>query len=99
MRVNGPRFELGGAFNYVRLENLPTNAIGPGGLGTGAFYFAATGVSYSYQLYLGELTLKTKFSSGASLTVGRMPFSSGGEVVSGSFSLQRLKAERLAIAA
>jgi len=69
VRVNGPRFELGGAFNYVRLENLPTNAIGPGGLGTGAFYFAATGVSYSYQLYFGELTLKTKFSDGTSLTV------------------------------
>jgi hypothetical protein len=95
VRVEGSRFDLSGAFNYVRLENLPTNAIGPGGLGTGAFYFAATGVRYSYQLYLGELTLKTKFAEGASLTVGRMPFSSGGEVVSGSFSLQRIKAERL----
>src|SRR5688572_2453728 len=88
VRVKGSRFDLGGAFNYVRLENLPTNAIGPGGLGTGAFYFAATGVSYSYQLYLGELTLKTRFSNGTSLTVGRMAFSSGGEVASGSFSLQ-----------
>jgi hypothetical protein len=95
VRVKGSRFDLGGAFNYVRLENLPTNAIGPGGLGTGAFYFAATGVSYSYQLYLGELTLKTKFDNGTSLTVGRMPFSSGGEVASGSFSLQRLRTERL----
>ena len=45
MRVEGSRFDLSGAFNYVRLENLPTNAIGPGGLGTGAFYFAATGVA------------------------------------------------------
>ena len=52
MRVEGARFDLTGAFNYVRLENLPTNAIGPGGLGSGAFYFAATGVRYSYQLYL-----------------------------------------------
>ncbi len=95
VRVSGSRFDLGGAFNYVRLENLPTNAIGPGGLGTGAFYFAATGVSYSYQLYLGELTLKTKFSNGTSIAVGRMPFSSGGEVASGSFSLQRLRTERL----
>jgi hypothetical protein len=96
VRVKGSRFDLGGEFNYVRLENLPTKAIGPGGLGTGAFYFAATGVRYSYQLYFGELTLKTKFADGTSFTVGRMPFSSGGEVVSGSFSLQRLKAERLA---
>ncbi len=79
VRVEGSRFDLSGAFNYVRLENLPTNAIGPGGLGTGAFYFAATGVSYSYQLYLGELTARIKSASGTSLTVGRMPFSSGGE--------------------
>lgn len=95
VRVEGARFDLSGAFNYVRLENLPSRAIGPGGLGTGAFYFAATGVRYSYQLYLGELTLKKKFASGASFTVGRMPFSSGGEAVSGSFSMQRIKAERL----
>ena len=60
VRVEGDRFDVGGAFNYVRLENLPTNAIGPGGFGTGAFYFAATGVRYSYQLYLGELTVRVK---------------------------------------
>ena len=81
VRVEGSRFDLSGAFNYVRLENLPTDAIGPGGLGTGAFYFAATGVSYSYQLYLGELTARIKSRDiGTSLTVGRMPFASGGEV-------------------
>lgn len=79
VRVEGSRFDFSGAFNYVRLENLPINAIGPGGLGTGAFYFAATGVRYSYQLYLGELTLRTTFKKGVSLTIGRMPFSSGGE--------------------
>lgn len=71
--VEGERFDLGGAFNYVRLENLPTRAIGPGGLGAGAFYFAATGVRYSYQLYLGELTVRIKSRDRRqSLTVGRM---------------------------
>jgi hypothetical protein len=95
VHVDGSKFDLSGAFNYVRLENLPTQAIGPGGLGTGAFYFAATGVRYSYQLYLSDLTVKFKSQAGTSLTIGRMPFSSGGEVVSGSFSMQRLKAERL----
>ena len=75
VRVDGRRFDLSGAFNYVRLENLPTDAIGPGGFGSGAFYFAATGVSYSYQLYLGELTLRLKSAdSRTSLTIGRMPF-------------------------
>jgi len=78
--VKGARFDLSGAFNYVRLENLPTDAIGPGGLGTGAFYFAATGVSYSYQLYLGELTARIKSADQrSSFTIGRMPFTSGGE--------------------
>jgi hypothetical protein len=95
VRVDGSRFDLSGAFNYVRLENLPTSAIGPGALGPGAFYFAATGVRYSYQLYLGELTATFKPAEGASLTVGRMPFSSGHEFVSESASLERLKADRL----
>ena len=73
--VEGDRFDVGGAFNYVRLENLPTRAIGPGGFGSGAFYFAATGVRYSYQLYLGELTVRLKSRDRRrSLTIGRMPF-------------------------
>lgn len=95
-RVEGPRFDLSGAFNYVRLENLPTNAIGPGGLGSGAFYFAATGVRYSYQLYLSELTLKVKARGNrAALTVGRMPFASGAESTAANQALETLKRERL----
>lgn len=79
VRVEGSRFDLGGAFNYVRLENLPERAIGPGALGAGAFYFAASGIRYSYQLYLSELTARIRFAGRTALTVGRMPFSSGGE--------------------
>lgn len=95
-RVEGVRFGISGAFNYVRLENLPTNAIGPGGLGSGAFYFAATGVRYSYQLYLSELALKVKSRGNrASLTVGRMPFASGAESTAANVSLETLKRERL----
>jgi hypothetical protein len=95
VRVTGTRFDLSGAFNYVRLENLPTDAIGPGGLGTGAFYYAATGLSYSYQLYLGELTARINSTNGESLTAGRMPFTSGAESVSTNPSLQAIKAQRL----
>jgi hypothetical protein len=79
VHVDGSRFDFGGAFNYVRLENLPAAAIGPGGLGDGAFYFAASGINYSYQLYFSELIARIKSANGTSLTVGRMPFSSGGE--------------------
>ena len=97
VRVDGRRFDLSGAFNYVRIENLPTNAIGPGGLGPGAFYFAATGgVRYSYQLYLGELTARIKSADRrTSFTIGRMPFSSGGEHVNPQSHLELVKQERL----
>jgi hypothetical protein len=96
VRVAGSRFDLSGAFNYVRLENLPTNAIGPGGLGTGAFYFAASGVRYSYQLYLGELTARIKSADQrTSFTFGRMPFASGSEYVGPQPDLEVVKAERL----
>ena len=96
VHVDGSRFDLGGAFHYVRLENLPTRAIGPGGLGDGAFYFAATGVSYSYQLYFGELTLRVKSRDrGNSITIGRQGFTSGGESVSQNAALERVKRERL----
>jgi hypothetical protein len=77
VRVDGSRFDLRGAFNYVRIENLPTRAIGPGAFGPGAFYFAATGVRYSYQLYLGELTARINSADRRStVTVGRMRFES-----------------------
>ena len=96
VRVDGARFDLSGAFNYVRLENLPKNAIGPGGLGSGAFYFAATGLSYSYQLYLSELALRVSARDDrASITLGRMPFASGAESVAVNPSLEKLKRERL----
>jgi hypothetical protein len=88
VRIDGRRFDLSGAFNYVRIENLPTRAIGPGALGPGAFYFAATGVRYSYQLYLGELTLRMKSADRKrSFTVGRMAL--------GTQSINRLVRERI----
>ncbi len=97
VRVAGNTFDLSGGFNYVRLENLPTDAIGPGGFGSGAFYFAATGVRYSYQLYLSELTVRVKSRDrGASLTLGRMPFSRLAQPsMQPDSSLSRLTRERL----
>jgi hypothetical protein len=96
VRVEGARFDLSGAFNYVRLEHLPTRAIGPGGLGAGAFYFAAAGVRYSYQLYLSELTLRAKSRDRRlSATIGRMHYASGSEHVSAFPALETLKRERL----
>ena len=96
VRVEGSRFDIAGAFNYVRLENLPTDAIGPGALGSGAFYFAASGVPFSYQFYLSELTLTaTSRDKGVSARVGRMRFASGAEFTSANASLETVKRERL----
>ena len=96
VRVKGARFDFSGAFNYVRLENLPTNAIGPGGLGSGAFYFAATGLRYSYQLYFSELTARIKSKDErTSVTIGRMPFASGGEYTRPQSYVEQVKPERL----
>ena len=97
VRVQGVRFDLAGAFNYVRLENLPLNAIGPGGLGSGAFYFEASGLPYSYQLYMSGLSLGIKSRDGrASFVIGRTTYSSGLESRSQSPSLETLKQERIA---
>ncbi len=96
VRVEGRRYDIAAAFNYVRLESLPADAIGPGALGSGAFYFAASGVPYSYQLYLSELSLVVK-SSGRhfSMQLGRMRFASGAEFTSANLSLETVKRERL----
>ena len=75
-----PAVDLGGGFAYVRVQELPTDAIGPGGLGTGAFYFASSGLPYSYQVFLTELTVSAHTADRRrSLTVGRMPYTSGAE--------------------
>jgi hypothetical protein len=80
VRVRAARIDLTGAFSYVRIQRLPTDAIGPGGLGTGAFYFAATGLPYSYQVFLTELTLAAHDPARRfSVTLGRMPYTSGAE--------------------
>jgi hypothetical protein len=97
--VDGLRVGLGAAFSYVRLENLPTHAIGPGGLGAGAFYFSSAGLRYSYQLYLSELTLRARARGGrVALTVGRMPFSSssGSAPARPARDLDRLVRDRVA---
>ena len=97
VRVEGVRFDVAGAFNYVRLENLPPNSIGPGGLGSGAFYFGASGLPYSYQLYMSGLSLGIKSLDGrAAVVIGRTTYSSGLESRSQSDALEALKQERIA---
>lgn len=70
---DGRRFAMAGAIQYVRLENLPRGAIGPGLLGTGgAYYFQAVG-SFSYQFYLRALSFSVKdVLPGVTFEAGRL---------------------------
>jgi hypothetical protein len=80
LRVRGSRFDLSGGFSYVRVQHLPTDAIGPGGLGTGPFYYAASGIPYSYQASLKEFTASVHTRDRRfGVTIGRMPYTSGAE--------------------
>ena len=76
VRYDGRRWGLRGAIEYVRLENLPRGAIGPGLLGNGgAYFFQATG-TFSYQFYLRELSAAFRAPSrGLSVELGRLSFS------------------------
>jgi len=54
-RYAGRHWSVGGAIQYVRIENLPRGAIGPGLLGTGGAYFFQAAGTFSYQFYLRGL--------------------------------------------
>jgi hypothetical protein len=68
-----------GAIQYVRLEPLPRQAIGPGALGSGGLYQFHAQSTFSYQLYLREIALGVDLPSGVRVTAGRQPYGSGAE--------------------
>ena len=53
---HAPRIDVMGALQYVQFGGLPSDATGPGALGTGALYFDQGGGSDSHHLYLRYLT-------------------------------------------
>ena len=74
-RYDGRRWALHGAIQYVRLENLPQGAIGPGLLGNGGAYFFQAAGTFSYQFYLRELAASLSSASrGLTLEAGRLSF-------------------------
>lgn len=92
--ARGPRWEAEGAFQYIQLEGLPSDAGRYGGMGTGAFYFYSAQNTFAYQLYARRLNLQYK-GDGFRLTVGRMGYASGMSTSSGVPSLDWVKRERL----
>lgn len=96
VQASGRRWDAAGAFQYIQLWGLPGDANGPGPLGTGALYYAATGSTKAYQLYPREMFLRLKeIRRGVSLTAGRFRYASGAEASSNVASLEFLKRERL----
>ncbi len=91
VRYRGTRWGLHGAIQYVRLENLPSGAIGPGLLGTGGAYFYQANGTFSYQFYLRSLGLSvTHPRSGAWLEAGRFSRAAAEEPASGDPAIDTL---------
>lgn len=74
-RYDGRRWSVRGVVQYVRLENLPRGAIGPGLLGNGAAYYFQAAGTFSYQFYLRGLSASLSSTSRAvTLEAGRVSF-------------------------
>jgi len=92
----GSRWSSFGALQYVRAENLPAGAIGPGLLGTGAAYFFQANGTFSYQFYLRRLSLRWRAArSGAWVEAGRVSRAADVETSSGDATIDRLVRDEL----
>ena len=69
VHYDGPRWALHGAIQYVRVENLPRGAIGPGLLGNGGAYFFQAAGTFSYQFYLRALSAAFRASASRRLSI------------------------------
>lgn len=93
---DGRRWGFRGTLQYVRLENLPARAIGPGLLGTGGAYFFQAAGTFSYQFYLRELSLAWRSAQrGAWLEAGRFSRVAALEPSSDDTTIDALSASEL----
>ena len=96
VRVRGGILDATVALQYVQFGGLPSDAIGPGALGTGALYFDHSGDRLSHQLFLKTASLAFRRLGGAvDVQVGRMPYTSGAERNSGVPKIEAVKRQRL----
>ena len=90
------KYDVTGVVQYVQFGNLPTNAVGPGPLGSGALYYQQSGATNSNQVYLRYLNLRLKeFLPGVTAQVGRFGYTSGAESPSGDAAIESVKRQRL----
>jgi Alginate export len=88
-------WEISGALQYVQFGGLPDDAIGPGALGTGALYWDHSHDTTSSQVYLKSLQLRLMPAKGVSIALGRMGYTSGAEIPSGTPAIEAVKRQRL----
>ena len=90
-------YDLAAALQYVHFGGLPSDAVGPGPLGTGAVYFAHAGRSDSHQVYLRYANVRLKrLLPATTIQVGRMPYASGGEAASGNPKIETVNLQHVA---
>jgi hypothetical protein len=90
-------YDLTAALQYVHFGGLPSDATGPGPLGTGAVYFAHAGRSDSHQVYLRYANVRlTRLLPHTSMQIGRMPYASGGEAASGNPKIEAVRTQHVA---
>lgn len=95
VRGRWARLDATAALQYVQFGGLPTNASGPGALGTGALYYDHSSSPHSHQVYLKALHVALREWKGFDVQVGRMPYASGGERASGVPKVESLKRMRI----
>jgi hypothetical protein len=90
-------YDFTAALQYVQFGGLPSDAVGPGPLGTGAVYYAHAGRSDSNQVYLRYANVRLKrLLPATTIQIGRMPYASGGEAASGNPKIEAVKLQHVA---
>jgi hypothetical protein len=89
------RLDVNAAVQYVQFAGLPTQAFGPGPLGTGALYYDHSGRTDSRGVYLRTLTARARLPGGITIQAGRFPYQSGAESPSGRPKVEAVKRARL----
>ena len=89
------RLEFGAQVQYVQFGGLPTTAIGPGPLGTGALYFDQARRTDSRRVYLKALHATFKPGAGVRVQLGRFGVTVGAESPSGDTRIEAVKRQRL----
>ena len=88
-------FDFSTAVQYVQFGGLPSDAVGPGALGTGALYYQHSGDTSSHGLYPRTLNLRVRLPHGVTLQAGRFAYVSGAEAPSGTPKIEAVKRSRI----